>query len=140
MGWSDQQADPNAIAQGLQSFFGALAGGVRAHDNVGPVLWFDLRDNSSLTTRDDQLGLRRTAPDGSDAGPKPVWSVFAAAAAAQGTIALPPALSDSGSYHAAQAAQPRASVASTTSSTRSHSAARHARARAGASNKRPRNV
>ncbi len=94
MGWSNQAADPNVIAAGLQTFFSSLGAGARTRYNIGPLLWFDLRDNSTLTTRDDQLGLRLTASDGSDAGPKPVWGVFAAAAGASGTLSLPPALPD----------------------------------------------
>jgi hypothetical protein len=113
MGWSNQAADPNVIAGGLQSFFGLLDGGARAQYNVGPVLWYDLRDNNTLTTIDDQLGLRYTAPDGSDAGPKPVWSVFTAAAAAEGTIPLPPALASSGPYvpHAVATSVPHTKAA-----------------------------
>jgi hypothetical protein len=98
MGWSNQAADPNVIAGGLADFFALLDGGDRALDNVGPVLWYDLRDNSTLTTLDDQLGLRYTNPDGSDAGPKPAWGVLTAAAQSEGTIALPPALANSGPY------------------------------------------
>ena len=62
------------------------------------MLWYGLRDNSTLVTRDDQLGLRLTAADGADAGPQPAWSVFAAEAQQLGTIALPPALSNRGPY------------------------------------------
>ncbi len=98
MGWSNQQEDPNTIAAGLQTFFSLLSSGVRAEDNVGPVLWYDLRDNATLSVRDDQLGLRYTNADGSDAGPKPAWGVFAAAAAQGGTLPLPAALADSGPY------------------------------------------
>ena len=98
MGWSSQAADPTTIAAGLQTFLGLLQDGGRARDNVGPVLWYDLRDNSVLGTRDDQLGLRLTAANGSDAGPKPAWNVFAAAVQSGGTLAIPPALPDSRPY------------------------------------------
>jgi hypothetical protein len=106
MGWSSASAPPDTIAGGLQSFFALLDGGARAQYSVGPVLWYDLRDSNTLSTPDDQLGLRLTAPDGSDAGPKPVWSAFSAAAQQEGTIQLPAALPDSGPYF------PRATAAS----------------------------
>lgn len=98
VGWSTQQADPTTVAVALQDFFGLLQASGRTTDNVGPVLWYGLRDNSTLVTRDDQLGLRLTAADGADAGPQPAWSVFAAEAQQLGTIALPPALSNRGPY------------------------------------------
>ena len=130
MGWSDQNNDPSVIADGLQSFVGLLGAGARVRDNIGPVLWYDLRDNATLTTRDDQLGLRLTAPDGADAGPKPVWSVFASAVQQQGVIALPPALADSGPYvataKAASAAAPGSHRAGLPTAQLRVRAARHA--------------
>ncbi|MGD0197551.1 MAG: diguanylate cyclase [Solirubrobacteraceae bacterium] len=98
IGWSDQNEPATTIAAGLQGFFALLTGGARVADNIGPVIWYDLADNSSLTTRDDQLGLRYTTNDGADAGPKPAWSVFSAAALSEGTIPLPAALADSAPY------------------------------------------
>jgi hypothetical protein len=98
MGWSTQSESPLAVADGLQTFFNLLGSGARTTDNIGPVLWYDLRDNSTLTTRDDQLGLRLTTTDGADAGPQPAWTVFTAEAARLGTIALPAALQNSGPY------------------------------------------
>jgi hypothetical protein len=94
MGWSTQVASPMTVAVGLQLFFALLDNGARALDNVGPVLWYDLRDNAALASRDDALGLRLTQPDGADAGAKPAWNVLAAAAEREGTVALPPALTD----------------------------------------------
>jgi hypothetical protein len=98
MGWSDSDSDPNTIAAGFQDFIASINSGARAQDNIGPVLWYMLRDNSTIQSRDDALGLRYTSSDGSDAGPKPIWSVFGAAAQQEGTIPLPPALPDSGPY------------------------------------------
>ena len=98
MGWSSQNADPSTIAAGLQDFFAALQDGARARDNIGPVLWYDLRDNATLSTRDDQLGLRLTAADGADAGPTPAWSVFSRAALGEGALQLPAVLVDSGPH------------------------------------------
>jgi hypothetical protein len=108
MGWSDQDAAGATIAAGLQAFYAALTAGVRVRDNVGPVLWYMLRDNSTVATRDDNLGLRLTTANGADAGAKPVWSSFTTAAAEQGTLTLPAALPDSAALAPVVAAtQPR---------------------------------
>jgi hypothetical protein len=98
MGWSTQVADQMTVAIGLQLFFALLDNGERARDNIGPVLWYDLRDNATLATRDDQLGLRLTAAGGADGGAKPAWSVLASAAQREGAIPLPPALTDRGPF------------------------------------------
>ncbi len=98
MGWSETDADGPTIAAAMQDFLGGLDAGGRAADNVGPVLWYMLRDGAYVGGRDDLLGLRRTTSTGADAGPKPVWSVFAAAAASAGDVALPPALADAAPY------------------------------------------
>jgi len=100
IGWSDQSEPATTIAAGLQSFFTLLSGGARAKYNIGPVIWYDLRDNSTITTRDDAIGLRYTTSTGSDAGPKPAWGVFSSAAQSEGTLPLPTALADSGPYNA----------------------------------------
>lgn len=100
MGWSNTDADGPTIAAAMRDFLGDLNAGGRAADNVGPVLWYMLRDGAYVGGRDDLLGLRRTTSTGADAGPKPVWSVFAAAAASAGDVALPPALTDAGPYNA----------------------------------------
>jgi hypothetical protein len=98
MGWSDTDNTPATIAAGFQDFITDINDGARSADNIGPVLWYMLRDNSTISQRDDALGLRYTNSDGGDAGPKPIWSVFATVAQQAGTIPLPPALSDSGPY------------------------------------------
>ena len=108
MGWSNQSASVDTIAGGVQDFFGELETGTRAQYNVGPVLWYDLRDNSTVQERDDQIGLRYTAPDGSDAGPKPEWGAFTAAAQREPALDLPPALSDAAPYVAPASAAPPA--------------------------------
>ena len=98
VGWSTQFADPSTVATALQEFFGLVQSGGRSADNIGPMLWYDLRNNSTLVTRDDSLGLRLTTSDGADAGPQPAWNVFATEAQQLGTIALPPALANTGPY------------------------------------------
>jgi hypothetical protein len=98
MGWSTQVADPMTVAIGLQLFFALLDNGERVRDNIGPVLWYDLRDNATLSTRDDQLGLRLTQASGADGGAKPAWAVLASAAVREGSVELAPALSDRGPF------------------------------------------
>jgi len=128
MGWSDQSEPASTIAAGLQDFFALLDAGARAQDNIGPVLWYDLRDNATLTSRDDQIGLRYTAANGADAGPKPAWSTFSAAAQHEGTLTLPAALTDSGPYVAPGGP---GSTAGTPSSSASHASPEPASARQG---------
>ncbi|MGD0196584.1 MAG: cellulase family glycosylhydrolase [Solirubrobacteraceae bacterium] len=97
MGWSTTDASAATIADGLQDFLGDVQSD-RTQDNIGPVLWYMLRDNATIGSRDDGLGLRYTSSDGSDAGAKPAWAVLSSAAQQMGTVALPPALSDTGPY------------------------------------------
>lgn len=70
----------------------------RAAWSLGPVLWYAMRDvptsflyrlGVQRTGSDERLGLRRTSPDDSDAGPKPAWEEYALRAAAAGSVALP---------------------------------------------------
>jgi len=94
IGWSHLDADPQTIAAATRAFLAGLDGGVRRRAKVGPVLWYMLRDTATLASRDDGLGLRYTAETGRDAGPKPAWEVFAAAAQRAGSLPLPRALPD----------------------------------------------
>ncbi len=102
MGWSDTDASPETVAEGFRTFSALLDAGVRAADNVGPVLWYMLRDSNVRAVRDDGLGLRYTLPTGADAGPKPAWGALTAAAGGR-MLTLPPALPDSGVRGAARA-------------------------------------
>ena len=97
MGWSTTNASASTIAQGLQDFL-ARASAARTQDNIGPIVYYMLRDNATISSRDDGLGLRYTTNGGADAGPTPAWSVFTSAAQQQSQIPLPAALSDSGPY------------------------------------------
>jgi hypothetical protein len=91
MGWSTTDASASTIAQGLEDFL-VDANAARTADNIGPILYYMLRDNSTISSRDDALGLRYTTNNGADAGPTPGWSVFTSAAQQEGQIRLPPAL------------------------------------------------
>jgi hypothetical protein len=109
LGWSDTDAAPDAVGGALRAFVAGLDGGSRASDNVGPVLWYMLRDGASKAVRDDQMGLRLTGPTGTDAGPKVVWSAFTEAASRGQQLALPPALADAPAYAPPPAPVPAAS-------------------------------
>lgn len=104
MGWSDTDAAPETIAEGFRSFSARLDAGVRAADNVGPVLWYMLRDNNVRAVRDDGLGLRYTHVTGADAGPKPAWTSLTRAAAGGRMLDLPAALELSGVRYSPDAA------------------------------------
>jgi Glycosyl hydrolase catalytic core len=122
MGWSDSDSDPQTIADGFADFMNQVNSGSRSSDNVGPVFWYMLRDNSTINTIDDALGLRYTNSDGSDAGAKPIWTTYGATAAQSGTLALPPALSDSGPYNA-----PAVATTATKPTTKGSSGSKHAK-------------
>jgi hypothetical protein len=120
MGWSDSDAPATTIADGFQDFINDVNNGDRTQDNIGPVLWYMLRDNSSINSINDSLGLRYTNSDGSDAGPKPIWPIYASAAEQEGTVPLPPALADSGPYVA-----PTIAKTATTPSTKGSSGSKN---------------
>jgi hypothetical protein len=107
MGWSSLEANPTTIASGLQDFFDLVNSGARSTYNIGPVLWYDLEDSSTLGTLDDQLGLRLTAADGADGGPTPAWNVFSQFAVSEGVLPLPPALATARPYVATGSSAPR---------------------------------
>jgi hypothetical protein len=116
MGWSTTDASASTIAQALQDFL-TEASAARAQDNIGPIVYYMLRDNATISSRDDGLGLRYTTDTGADAGPTPAWSVFTSAAQQQGQIPLPAALASSGPYVA------------NTPSTKGASGAKHVKAK-----------
>jgi polysaccharide biosynthesis protein PslG len=57
--------------------------------NLGPVLWYCLRDAPSPTAAWMRLGLRQTKSDGSDLGPKPAWDAYATRSSAAAALPLP---------------------------------------------------
>jgi hypothetical protein len=61
----------------------------RAAWNLGPVLWYCLRDAPSPSAAWMRLGLRLTNSDGSDAGPKPAWEPYAARSSVATAVPLP---------------------------------------------------
>ena len=61
----------------------------RAPWNLGPLMWYSLRDAHEGTASWLRQGLRRTTPDDTDAGPKPSWDAYAARSSASGLLNLP---------------------------------------------------
>jgi polysaccharide biosynthesis protein PslG len=61
----------------------------RASWNLGPVMWYALRDYKQPTSASLRYGLRLTNPDDTDAGAKLSWNDLAARAAAATPLALP---------------------------------------------------
>jgi hypothetical protein len=59
----------------MDTFLGALLP-KRTAWNLGPVFWYAVRDSHQPTEAWLRLGLRRTAADGSDAGPKLAWDSY----------------------------------------------------------------
>ena len=98
MGWSDRAG----LGDDRRRFPGLL--GCRRPAAPAPATTSARCSGTTCATthasrsRDDQLGLRYTNADGSDAGPKPAWSVFSHRRADAGKVAPPGALSDSGPY------------------------------------------
>jgi hypothetical protein len=61
----------------------------RAAWNLGPVMWYSLRDSHAPTSTWHRYGLRRTNSNDTDAGPKPSWTAYAGRSAAAGSLWLP---------------------------------------------------
>ena len=61
----------------------------RAAWNLGPLLWYCLRDAPSPTAAWMRLGLRLTQSNGSDAGPKPAWDAYVSRTSAATPLPLP---------------------------------------------------
>lgn len=60
----------NAVVDGLESN--------RARWNLGPLMWYSLRDSHAATASWHRQGLRRTTFDDTDGGAKPSWDAYAA--------------------------------------------------------------
>jgi hypothetical protein len=73
----------------LETFLGRLLPRASAW-NLGPVLWYSLRDSHQPTASWLRQGLRRTTADDADAGPKPSWDAYTARSRAADSVWLPP--------------------------------------------------
>jgi polysaccharide biosynthesis protein PslG len=85
----DEQADSEAAQRAwLDAFLDRLLPN-RTAWNVGPVMWYSLRDSHEPSASWLRQGLRRTAPDDTDAGPKPSWDAYTARSAVADLLLLP---------------------------------------------------
>jgi len=57
--------------------------------NVGPLMWYSLRDSQAPTESWLRQGLRRTNPDDTDGGAKVSWGAYTARSAAAQPLSLP---------------------------------------------------
>jgi hypothetical protein len=57
--------------------------------NLGPVMWYSMRDSHQPTASWLRQGLRRTTPDDADAGPKPSWDAYTARSRVADSVWLP---------------------------------------------------
>jgi len=85
----DEQATSEAAQRAwLDTFLGLLLPR-RSGWNLGPVMWYSLRDSHAATASWERQGLRRTSADDSDAGPKPSWDAYTALSAPAERVYLP---------------------------------------------------
>jgi hypothetical protein len=61
----------------------------RSDWNLGPVMWYSLRDGPDADASWLRQGLRRTSAEDSDAGPKPSWDTYTARSAPAELLYLP---------------------------------------------------
>jgi len=57
--------------------------------NLGPLMWYSLRDSDAPDASWLRQGLRRTTSEDTDAGPKLSWDAYAARSSAGGLLNLP---------------------------------------------------
>jgi len=93
IGWPNEGRREAVVADALKILLVRIQQD-RAREDIGPVIWYDFRDNSVLDNAVDELGLRTTTTDGGDSGAKRVWKVFVVAANSDGVIPLPSALTE----------------------------------------------
>jgi hypothetical protein len=85
--------DERAQSEAAQAaWLDAMLNGLLPHRtdwNLGPVMWYSMRDASSPTASWLRQGLRRTNPDDTDAGPKPAWNAYTSRSRSAAALALP---------------------------------------------------
>ena len=85
----DEQATSEAAQRAwLDTFLGLLIPH-RSGWNLGPVMWYSLRDSDAPTASWERQGLRRTSAEDSDAGPKPAWDAYTAVSGSAELLYLP---------------------------------------------------
>ncbi len=66
----------------------------RSDWNLGPAMWYSLRDGPVTTASWERQGLRRTSTDDTDAGPKPSWDAYTELSTAAELLLYLPGLYD----------------------------------------------
>jgi polysaccharide biosynthesis protein PslG len=86
-------ADEQAAAEQVQlTWLNGLLDRLLPHRtdwNLGPILWYAIRDSYAPTATWHRYGLRRTNPDNTDAGAKPAWNAYVGRAAGAAAVPLP---------------------------------------------------
>ena len=85
----DEQAASEAAQRTWQDAFINGLEANRSAWNLGPLMWYSLRDSHAATASWHRQGLRRTTADDTDAGAKPSWDGYAARSVAAGLLNLP---------------------------------------------------
>ena len=88
---NEQQTSETAQRDWLNNFLNQLLP-KRAAWNLGPVSWYSHRDAANPTAAWMRLGLRRTNPNDTDAGPKPAWDAYTSRSRSAAELPLPTAL------------------------------------------------
>ena len=86
---TDEQANSEAAQRAWQDTFLNRLLPKAAAWNLGPVMWYSLRDSHQPTASWLRQGLRRTTAGDADAGPKPSWDAYTARSRAAGFVWLP---------------------------------------------------
>jgi len=84
----EQAASEEAQRAWLETFLGLLLPH-RADWNLGPAMWYSLRDGPAATASWQRQGLRRTTADDTDGGPKPSWALYTTLTAPAELLYLP---------------------------------------------------
>ena len=85
----DEQATSDAAQLAWLETFLDLLLPRRSAWNLGPVMWYSLRDAPAATASWQRQGLRRTTGEDTDAGPKPSWDAYIARSGPADLLYLP---------------------------------------------------
>jgi hypothetical protein len=85
----DEQATSEEAQQVWLDTFLDLLLPRRSEWNLGPVMWYSLRDGPTADASWLRQGLRRTSAEDSDAGPKPSWDAYTALSGPAELLYLP---------------------------------------------------
>ncbi len=86
---ADEQASSEAVQKTWQDDFIGYLETNRTAWNLGPLMWYSLRDSHAATASWHRQGLRRTTSEDTDAGPKPSWEAYATRSVLADWVNLP---------------------------------------------------